>query len=79
MSEDLHDSNNVSFRIAAMCSRCKVVYDATAGIICPRCQSTHPDWATKEEVPFLTPDWSGHDADIAWCEALHKLEDNREY
>jgi hypothetical protein len=32
------------------------------------------DWVKRK---YETPDFSGHDADIVWLEALHKLEDNR--
>jgi hypothetical protein len=112
MSEDMHDSNNVPFRITAQCAECKVIFDATSdGLRCPKCLSKRLSWATREDVQppaglqpqgsaypelydalkrfnqnveeyiraqqYPKPDFSSHDAEIAWCEALMKLEDTR--
>jgi hypothetical protein len=93
MSKDMHDSNNVPFRITAQCAECKVIFDATSdGLRCPKCLSKRLSWATRGDVhppaglqpqgsgraqQYPKPDFSSHDAEVAWCEALMKLEDTR--
>jgi hypothetical protein len=87
--EDLHGH---WFHIAAKCGNCGIIYSATEGLTCPSCHVNRPAWATRENVlppaglqpqgsgraqQYPKPDFSGHDADIAWCEDLMKLEDTR--
>jgi hypothetical protein len=79
MSEDAgwwEDINGNRFRMAAKCGNCGVIYSTTEGLTCPACQWNCPAWATREEYP--TVDFSKFDTEIAWLEALHKLEDKRD-
>ncbi len=80
------------YRIAAMCSSCSIIYDATRGLHCPACHSHGPGavaWAMRQDLhgtqrtsdvhlhESTYVDWSKHDEEIRWCQNLWELKDDR--